>query len=127
MSNAGIKKLYYSISEVSELTQVEAHVLRFWEKEFASLKPRRGRSGNRNYRERDIELIRSIKELLYEQKYTIPGAADQLKKDRSLQELQNPEKELSVDSESSQSEILDDLRRMLEEVKLLVQGDVKHE
>ena len=79
-----VKKLYYSIREVAKLTGVEAHVLRFWEKEFAMLRPRRGRSGNRTYKERDIQMIWAIKDLLWEQKYTIQGAVEQLKNDRSL-------------------------------------------
>ena len=81
-----IKKIYYSIREVSEQTEVEPHVLRFWEKEFSMLRPKRGKSRSRAYRERDIKIILAIKDLLYKQKYTIQGAAERLKKDRSLWE-----------------------------------------
>ena len=82
----GIKKLYYSIREVAKMTEVEAHVLRFWEKEFPMLRPRRGRSGNRIYKERDIQMVWAIKDLLWDQKYTIQGAVEKLKSDRSLWE-----------------------------------------
>ena len=57
MPPQGLKKIYYSIREVSEITGVEAHVLRFWEKEFPMLRPRRSRSGNRTYKDRDIEIV----------------------------------------------------------------------
>ncbi|HAA73943.1 TPA: MerR family transcriptional regulator [Candidatus Latescibacteria bacterium] len=79
MSPRALEKIYYSIREVSEITGVEAHVLRFWEKEFSMLRPRRGRSGNRTYKDRDIEIIKKIRHLLWDQKFTIQGASEQLK------------------------------------------------
>ena len=69
-----VKKLYYSISEVSKLTNLKAYVLRYWETEFAQLEPSKNRAGNRTYRQKDIDLILKIKNLLYEEKYTIEGA-----------------------------------------------------
>lgn len=85
-----ISKVYYSISEVSELTGLEPHVLRYWESEFASLRPMKNRGGNRAYREKDIKLIFLIKRLLYHEKYTIDGARRQLKKasDSYLEQLE---------------------------------------
>ncbi|MBS14619.1 MAG: transcriptional regulator [Gemmatimonadetes bacterium] len=79
MSPRALEKVYYSIREVSEITGVEAHVLRFWEKEFSMLRPRRGRSGNRTYKDRDIEIIKKIRHLLWDQKFTIQGASEQLR------------------------------------------------
>jgi DNA-binding transcriptional MerR regulator len=67
-------KLYYSISEVAEITDVKAHVLRYWESEFPTLKPRKTRTGSRRYRPADIEDVQAIKELLYEQGFKIAGA-----------------------------------------------------
>ena len=113
-----IKKLYYSIREVSELTGVESHVLRFWEKEFSQLNPRRGRSGNRAYTERNIKVILAIKDLLYAQKYTIQGAVERLKIDRSLWENQSIE-----DATSNVENPLVELRRMLLELKQLIEGE----
>ncbi len=72
------EKLYYSISEVKQITGVEPYVLRFWEAEFPTLKPRKNKKGHRTYRKKDIEHILRIKELLYESKYTIPGAREVL-------------------------------------------------
>ena len=118
MRSIGIKKLYYSIREVSELTGVESHVLRFWEKEFSQLNPRRGRSGNRTYTERNIKVILAIKDLLYGQKYTIRGAVERLNIDRSLWENQ------SIEGATSDIENpLVELQRMLVELKQLIEGD----
>lgn len=75
-----VKKLYYSIGEVAELTQLKPYVLRYWETEFPSLRPAKNRAGNRTYRDQDIELLFQIKDLLYNQKYTIEGARQQLAK-----------------------------------------------
>ena len=69
-----VKKLYYSIGEVSELTQLKAYVLRYWETEFSQLKPPKNRAGNRTYRQKDIDMILNIKDLLYKKKFTIDGA-----------------------------------------------------
>jgi DNA-binding transcriptional MerR regulator len=76
-------RLYYSISEVAKITKLEPYVLRFWEKEFPVLKPKKNRAGNRTYQLKDIELVNRIKALLYEQGYTIPGAKAKLKEDRN--------------------------------------------
>jgi DNA-binding transcriptional MerR regulator len=72
------KKLFYKIGEVCALTDTQPYVLRFWESEFPQLAPRKGRTGQRLYRERDIELVREIKKLLYEEGYTIAGARKKL-------------------------------------------------
>ena len=73
-----IKKLYYSIGEVSKMTELKAYVLRYWETEFKQLKPPKNRAGNRTYRQSDIDLILFIKDLLYTKKFTIEGARTQL-------------------------------------------------
>ncbi|MFA8343319.1 MAG: MerR family transcriptional regulator [Rhodothermaceae bacterium] len=74
MKDFGLKKLYYSISEVSKLTELEQYILRYWETEFEQLKPSKNRAGNRIYTNKDIQLILKIKKLLREEKYTIDGA-----------------------------------------------------
>ena len=117
MQSKKIKKRYYSIREISEHTGVEQHVLRFWEKEFSQLRPKRGRSGNRAYTERNLKVILAIKDLLYVQKYTIPGAVERLKKDPGLwekQRIEAPEKENA----------LAELRDLLLDLKRLIEGDV---
>jgi len=72
-------KLYFSISEVAEMTGVKPHVLRYWETEFPDLRPKKNRAGNRSYREKDIKMVMTIRDLLYEQGYTIQGARLQLR------------------------------------------------
>ena len=79
MKNFSMKKLYYSISEVSRITDLEQYVLRYWETEFEQLKPAKNSSGNRIYTNKDIKLILLIKKLLKEEKYTIEGAKKILK------------------------------------------------
>jgi DNA-binding transcriptional MerR regulator len=71
-------KLYYSISEVAAMTEVKPYVLRFWEKEFPQLRPKKNRGGNRVYQKREIMLVKRIKTLLYKQGYTIEGARQKL-------------------------------------------------
>lgn len=73
-----VNKLYYSIREVSEMLDLEPYVLRFWEKEFPSLAPKKSHGGLRLYKQSDIDELRVIKELLYTEKYTIEGARRQI-------------------------------------------------
>lgn len=71
-------KRYFTIGEVSELCAVKPHVLRYWEQEFPQLKPVKRRGNRRYYQRQDVMLIRQIRELLYEQGFTIGGARQQL-------------------------------------------------
>jgi DNA-binding transcriptional MerR regulator len=75
-----IKKLYYSISEVSESTGLAPHVLRYWETEFPELQPKKNRAGNRVYTDEDMEVLDRIQRLLREDKYTLEGARQALKR-----------------------------------------------
>ena len=72
-------KLYFRIGEVSHLCRLPAYVLRFWETEFPQLKPVKSSTGQRMYRQRDVENVVRIKKLLYEEGYTIAGARQYLK------------------------------------------------
>lgn len=71
-------KLYYRIGEVSRLTGVKAHVLRYWETEFRWMVPPKSRSKQRLYRKRDIEFVWLLKRLLWEERYTIAGARQRI-------------------------------------------------
>ncbi|MDQ3668534.1 MAG: MerR family transcriptional regulator [Acidobacteriota bacterium] len=75
------EKLFFKIGEVCELAGVQAHVLRYWESEFPMLVPQKNRAGQRVYRKRDVEMALRIKELLYEDQYTIAGAKKRLTND----------------------------------------------
>jgi DNA-binding transcriptional MerR regulator len=110
---AKVGKVYYSISEVAEMTGLEPHVLRYWETEFPALRPLKNRGGNRAYREKDIKLIYLIKNLLYHERFTIEGARRQIQKatDAYLEQL-----ELNLD----EIQAFDLLRSVREELREIV-------
>ncbi|MXX56055.1 MAG: MerR family transcriptional regulator [Gemmatimonadetes bacterium] len=85
-----IRKTYYSIGEVSDLTGLKPHVLRYWETQFDILSPTKNRGGTRVYRNREIESILLVKHLLYEKRFTIEGAK------RELQEMRDGERMAEV-------------------------------
>jgi DNA-binding transcriptional MerR regulator len=93
------EKLFFKIGEVCELAGVQAHVLRYWESEFPMLAPQKNRAGQRVYRKRDVEMALRIKELLYEDQYTIAGA-----KKRLSHELRGGGRLKAVDSEAGGSD-----------------------
>jgi len=72
------EKIYFKIGEVCDLVGVQPHVLRYWETEFPMLSPQKNRSGQRSYRRRDVEMALRIKELLYDEMFTIAGAKKKL-------------------------------------------------
>ena len=72
------EKLFFKIGEVCDITGIQAHVLRYWESEFPMLAPQTNRAGPRTYRKRDGDMVLRIKELLYEDQYTIAGAKKRL-------------------------------------------------
>ncbi|MGA3244285.1 MAG: MerR family transcriptional regulator [Bacteroidota bacterium] len=115
MKHIGIKKLYYSISEVSTITGLEQYVLRYWESEFPQLKPAKNRAGNRIYTNKDIKLILYIKKLLRDERYTIEGAKKVLEEyvpeSESVEQLEL----LSVPQKKKISD--DEIRADLVEVK----------
>lgn len=79
-------KRYFTIGEVSELCGVKPHVLRYWEQEFSQLKPVKRRGNRRYYQHHEVMLIRRIRELLYEQGFTISGARNRLLNDAQAAE-----------------------------------------
>ena len=82
-------KRYFTISEASNLCNVEAHVLRYWEQEFSQLSPIKRRGNRRYYQRHDVILIRHIKELLYDNGYTIKGAKQKLSDEASDKETKS--------------------------------------
>lgn len=81
-------KLYFRIGEVASLCRLPAYVLRFWESEFPQLKPVKSSTGQRMYRKRDVENVLRIKQLLYEQGFTISGARQQLRSETKSDKTQ---------------------------------------
>jgi len=78
---------FFSIGDVCQLTDLKPHVLRYWESQFRFLNPAKNRSGNRVYQRREIELILLVKNLLYDEKYTIEGARRRIEEYRRTGEL----------------------------------------
>ena len=77
------EKLFYKIGEVSHSTGLEPYVLRYWETEFPMLRPRKSRGGQRTYMRREIDIILKIKQMLYQEGYTIQGARRKLRESES--------------------------------------------
>ncbi|WP_372521102.1 MerR family transcriptional regulator [Candidatus Ruminimicrobiellum ovillum] len=102
-------KKYLNISEVSERTNVPAHTLRYWETEFKQLKPER-HSGIRKYSPLDVELIKKIKDLLYNKRYTIDGVKKCLTVDRRKKNMSNMQVGVS------DPKILEEIKQELKEI-----------
>lgn len=122
MKATGIKKLYYSISEVSKITDLEQYVLRYWESEFDELKPQKNRAGNRIYTNRDIKLILYIKKLLRDERYTIEGAKQVLKTytpevdtGEQLELIDSPKPKSKIKDEQLRSDVIE-VKKFLEEL-----------
>lgn len=101
-----ITKHYYTIGEVSDMLGLSPSLIRFWEQEFPALNPKKNRKGNRVYTQRDIEMLKRIRYLLKEQKYTIKGAQERLEQEGD-----------KVDVEIKLKETLKKLRAFLGELK----------
>ena len=110
MDGEAPKKIYFSIGEVSTMLGVPQHVLRYWENVFPTLRPPKRRTGNRAYRRRDIDKLQQIKQLLYDEGYTIKGARKHLREgvlaDESAPTGQSISRALS-DVESGLQKIID--------------------
>jgi len=126
MKDFGLKKLYYSISEVSKLTDLEQYILRYWETEFEQLKPSKNRAGNRIYTNKDIKMILLIKNLLREEKYTIEGAKKILSDPTELKNLSSSAKpknetitanKISPDEKRDIKKDLEELRNFLVDLR----------
>jgi len=114
MSEPIIKKAYYSIGDVCDLTGLKPHVLRYWETQFDVLRPSKNRAGNRVYRPKDVELILLVKNLLYEQKYTIDGANQKLLDLRKEGDLEEEQQEVMG------PEFLASMKKDLEELLVIL-------
>ncbi len=122
MEEDAIKRLYYSISEVSHITGIKPYVLRYWETEFKELRPAKNRAGNRIYRKSDIQLLFQIKKLLYEKKFTIEGAR------KKLQEMRREGGKGAVEGTDERLQvILQELRQMLVELLEILDGGAEQE
>jgi len=100
-----MKKLYYSIGEVSDITSVEPHVLRYWETIFKQLSPRKNKAGNRTYREQDITLILKLKELIQDKKYSTAGAQKYIEREQNSEPVEKNDSDLPFETIKDLKEI----------------------
>ena len=115
-----IKKLYYSIGEVSKITDLKQYVLRYWETEFKQLNPNKNKAGNRTYRQKDIDLILDIKNLLYKEKFTIEGVRKMLSQlQNNVKEIVKEEKRVVVSGidKKTLTKIRSDLKSILDDLQ----------
>lgn len=123
MQSKPIKKLYYSISDVSKIADIKQHVLRYWENEFSELHPTKNRAGNRIYRLKEIKIVFLIKRLLYDDKFTVEGAKIKLKE---LLCTDSELKNIKIDQNSSNlelSNLLNSMKDDLHELNNLIFSD----
>ena len=109
-----MKKFYYTIGEVCNLLDLKPHVLRYWEKEFPQVHPRKKFGRNRRYNPDDIELLKKIKYMLYTQKYTVDGVRKKLK------EIQNNKSQIEFNFSGDKKEIKKKLINELKAVRELL-------
>jgi len=122
-----MKKFYYTIGEVSNLLDVKPYVIRYWETEFPQLKPRKEHGRNRQYTEEHINLLKKIKDMLYQQKFTIEGARQKLRRDKKApdqMEIELFSQALPVEAHSLSKSEKAILINDLTEMKKLVTGYV---
>jgi DNA-binding transcriptional MerR regulator len=98
------KRLYYKIGEACKALGIQPYVLRYWETEFPALAPSKSRSGQRVYNEKEIGIIRRIKELLYEEGYTIAGAKKKLETELASGALPENDEGASIEAEAASGE-----------------------
>ena len=112
-----MSKFYYTIGEVCNLLDLKAHVLRYWEKEFPQVKPKKQLGRNRRYTPDDIELLKKIKHMLYEQRFTIDGVRKKLKVEKKQPN------QIELDFTIDKSEVLKNIIKELKEVKELLKTE----
>lgn len=114
-------KRYFTIGEVSDLCGVKAHVLRYWEQEFTQLKPLKRRGNRRYYQHHEVLLVRRIRELLYDQGYTIHGARIQLSHPLTSSNVNGHGAATEASVAKAVAEVPADLKATLQEIIRLLQ------
>lgn len=114
------ERLYYAIGEAAAIVGVKPYVLRFWEREFPSVKPQKSRANRRLYRRADVERLLAIRHLLYERKFTIQGAKKHLAEQEAHREL-----DLTF-LKSSRDEVAAEIKRGLAEIMEILTVRKRH-
>ena len=125
MAGSGEKSLpdkrYFRIGEVCDLTGLKPHVLRYWETEFKQLKPHKTKAKQRLYRKKDVETLLLIKNLLYEQKYTIAGARARIDQKKTAANRKVKPKQFSIEFDPAQrQELIESLKIELKQIRDLL-------
>jgi DNA-binding transcriptional MerR regulator len=116
-------RLYFRIGDVSQLVGVEPYVLRFWETEFPMLQPKKSRTGHREYKRKDVELLLEIKRLLYDEGFTIPGARKAIRervRSGRKKDPTNGESQLSLLQEPRVRPALEKVKKELEHIAAIL-------
>lgn len=113
------EKLYFKIGEVAELTGIKPHVLRYWESEFSLFRLAKSRSQQRLYRRKDIELVLRLKDLLYNQGFTIAGAKKKLREPEPAVTAAPGQLDLPLDK-AAERRLLDEVRGDLQRLRALL-------
>ena len=113
-------KHYYTIGEVCNLLDLKPHVLRYWEKEFLQLRPRKSQNRNRRYTPDDIDVVRKIKFMLYDQKFTIDGAKKRFKASRKNESKEQIQISFVEEDFDKKNKIINDLKRVRDTISQLL-------
>jgi DNA-binding transcriptional MerR regulator len=114
-------RLYYRIGEVSRITGLKPHVLRYWESEFKVIKPYKAGSLQRLYRKKDLDLIQKIKKLLYEEGFTIAGAKRKIRDLEREENLQTKLRLVERRPDRSHQELLEAIREELKGIRKMLE------
>ena len=122
-----VKKLYYSIGEISEKTGLKQYVLRYWETEFSHIKPSKNSAGNRVYKESDYQNILELKELLHQKKFTIKGAKQFLTTKHSSRNVSNSNENIKMLKliDTLDIKTLKNIQKSLGDLLLILEGKPK--
>jgi DNA-binding transcriptional MerR regulator len=119
-------KLFFKIGEVCEITDTQPYVLRYWESEFPALAPAKNSSGQRIYRRRDIETVLRIKQLLYDEGFTIAGAKKRLEVEMAGRPVTPTPQAAAAGGDDRGRAALKEVREQLREILTLLDRDGKH-
>lgn len=118
-------KLYFKIGEVADIIGVKPYVLRYWETEFSDISPVKSRTNQRLYKRKDVELIVRIKELLYQERFTIDGARKKLKIESKQKKDHPPQLDLGFDQKEKPASFAD-LKNRLSSLLIEMEGELRN-
>jgi DNA-binding transcriptional MerR regulator len=115
------EKIFYKIGEVCSMTDTEPYVLRYWESEFPNLAPSKNRSGQRIYTQEDVDMVLRIKELLYDEGYTIAGARRKLEEEAARGAAPKPTAAVAADRQAELEDLKGHVRKMRSDLQKILE------